>query len=108
MDLIFAHYGEERERIATEDELEIFKILQDLTGSPDLRLVRKSDNYVSAVVGDWDLARFKYTTRAKWISFPIVERGSAKNRIERPEDVRAFSEKIEASYAHIIKYTTNG
>lgn len=107
MDINFAHYGEERERIATEDELEIFEILQELTGSPDLRLVRKSDNYVSAVVGEWDLARFKYSPRAKWIMFPIMERGNTKNRIEKAEDVRGYSDKIAASYEHIIKYTAN-
>ena len=103
---IFAHYGEERDRNATEHELEIFDVLRSLVDDPErLELIRKSDSYVSAVVGDWDLARFKFTSRAKWISFPIVERGSVKNRIEKPEDVAAFSDKIRDSLEHIAKYS---
>lgn len=101
----FQNYGQERERIATESELEIFEIIKALSGCEDLRLVRKSDNYVSVVLGDWDLARFKYTPRAKWIMFPVVESGSAKNRISTPEDVRTFADLLADSIAHIEKYS---
>ena len=104
-DLSFGHYGEERERIATEDELRIFDVVKELTGRDDLQLVRKSDNYVSAVIGDWDLARFKYTPRAKWIMFPCVDRGSTKRRIESAEDVRDFSDEIKMSVDHIEHYS---
>ena len=102
---LIANYGQERERIATETEIEIFEILKDLAHSDELRLVRKSDNYVSAVLGDWDLARFKYTPRAKWIAFPIVQPGSAKNKISSPEDVRSFADLLAESLAHIDKYS---
>ena len=100
-----SNYGQERERIATETELEIFEIIKTLSGREDLQLVRKSDNYVSAVLGDWDLARFKYTPRAKWIMFPVVELGSVKNKISTPEDVRSFADLITESLAHIDKYS---
>lgn len=73
MNIKFNNYGQERERIATEAEIEIFEILKALTLADDLELVRKSNDYVSAVVGDWDLARIKFTPRAKWITFPITE-----------------------------------
>ena len=105
MSVTFANYGQKRERIATETELVIFEIISALSGREDLQLVRKSDNYVSAVVGEWDLARFKYTPRAKWIMFPVVESGSAKNKISAPENVRSFADLIAESLAHIDKYS---
>lgn len=105
MTIQFSNYGQERERIATETEIEIFEIIRTLSGREDLQLVRKSDNYVSAVLGDWDLARFKYTPRAKWIMFPVIELGSAKNKISAPEDVRNFADLITESLAHIDKYS---
>ena len=105
MTVQFSNYGQERERIATETEIEIFEIIRTLSGREDLQLVRKSDNYVSAVLGDWDLARFKYTPRAKWIMFPVVESGSVKNKISAPEDVRSFADLIAESLAHIDKYS---
>lgn len=108
MNINFSNYGQERERIATESEIEIFEILRSLTGADELQLVRKSDNYVSAVIGDWDLARFKYTQRAKWISFPLVPPGSKKYRFEQVEDVRNMSELVAQAYENVqiqIKYS---
>lgn len=104
MNINFADYGQERERIATETEIQMFDILKEMTGADDLELVRKSDNYVSAVIGDWDLARFKYTNRAKWISFPLTEHGTEKLRIDAPEDIRRFAILAENSLATIRKY----
>jgi hypothetical protein len=101
---LFTHYGEERERIATEDELEIFDHLCQMSGRDDIRLVRKSDNYVTAVIKDWDLARFKYTPRAKWIMFPVMERGSEKHRIDSPSDVEDYLDMLKDSISHIEHY----
>lgn len=70
-----------------------------------LRLVRKSDSYVTAAVGEWDLARFKYTARAKWIMFPTVEAKSQKHYIEDPEEVYNFADLLADSIAHIAKYS---
>lgn len=100
----FTNYGQERERIATESELEIFEILKELANVADLELVRKSDNYVTAVLGEWDLARFKYTQRAKWILFPILERQKEKHKIADPDDVRQFGDLVSGSLAVINKY----
>lgn len=105
MSIQFLNYGQERERIATESELEIFDLLRSMANRDSLELVRKSDNYVSAVLGDWDLARFKYTPRAKWISFPTIEAASAKHKITDPSDVASFADLLTQSLAHIDKYS---
>lgn len=99
-----ANYGQERERIATESELEIFEVIKNVTGRDDLQLVRKSDEYVTALLGDWDLARFKYTTRAKWIVLPVIEAGSKKHRFDAPGDVAAFADQLKASVEHILNH----
>ena len=103
--LRFAHYGEERDVNPTDEEAEIFDLIRSTTSRDDLELVRKSDNYVSAVLGDWDIARFKYTPRAKWIVFPVLEAGAQKHRIESPRDVSSFADLLADSIAHIVKYS---
>ena len=103
MDIRFANYGQERDVDATDEELKIFEILKDVTGR-DLRLVRKSDSYVTAVLGEWDLARFKFTQRAKWVSFPTVEVGPPKHKITYPEEGASFADLIAESLAVIDKY----
>lgn len=105
MTIQFSNYGQERERIATESEIRIFDLIRSMTNRDSLELVRKSDNYVSAVLGDWDLARFKYTPRAKWISFPTLEAGAPKHRITDPKDVAGFADLLTESLAHIDKYS---
>ena len=107
MEIKISDFGQERERIATESELEIFEIIKEITGRDDLRLVRKSNDYVSALLGEWDLARFKYTPRAKWIMFPVIDLGSSKRRINAPEDVREFEEDLNTSITHIEKYSND-
>lgn len=102
-DIQFANYGQERERIATEGELEIFEALRSITGRADLKLVRRSDNYVTAAIGDWDLARFKYTPRAKWILFPF-EAKPPKHKLGTPADVSDLSDLALASLDYIEKY----
>ena len=103
MGIRFANYGQERDIDATDDELKIFESLKDAAGR-DLSLVRKSDSYVTAVLGEWDLARFKYTQRAKWVSFPIVQVGPPKHRITHPEEAVSFTDLITESLAVIDKY----
>ena len=103
MDIKFANYGQEREINSTDEELKIFEALKEATGR-DLRLVRKSDSYVTAGLGEWDLARFKYTQRAKWISFPTAEVGPPKHKITHPDDAAGFAGLIAESLAVIDKY----
>ena len=101
--LVFSHYGEERERIATEGELAIFDKLLQMSGR-EMELVRKSDNYVTAVIGVYDVARFKYSPRAKWIQFPLVQAKAPKNYFTTPEDVAAFDELLKMSLDHLDSF----
>ena len=103
MDIAFADYGQERDVNATDEELKIFETLKEATGR-DLRLVRKSDSYVTAMLGEWDLARFKFTQRAKWVSFPAAEAGPPKHKISHPEETASFTDLIAESLAVIDKY----
>jgi hypothetical protein len=102
----FANYGQERDLICTEEERAVFTELEAVCSGLDLpdplRLVRVSDNYVTAKIGDWELARIKYTNRAKWIVLPI--KSNDKLRIGAPEDVAIFSDDIVSSVEHIVKY----
>ncbi len=71
-ELKFADYGQLKEIGCTEEELMIFDLLRDMTGANDLELVRRTDKYITAAIGETDVARFKFTSRAKWILFPCV------------------------------------
>ena len=106
-ELIFQHHGETRERNATEGELQIFEIFKDMTGL-DLTMVNKSDQYQTILFGESDLARIKYTARAKWIMFPAFELGGTKNRIKTGEDVRSYQEALDKSLEIIRKFTNDG
>ena len=102
----FAHHGESRDVDCTDAEAEIFHIiksrLDDMNYNTDcLKLVRKSDSYVSAVMessgnyGLMDLARFKYTDRAKWIKIcPEFD----KIELKSVEDVANLSDALFAAY----------
>lgn len=101
------NYGQERDLVCTEEERIIFRIISriceennlDLT---PLRLTRVSDNYVSAVMdsgssdyGAMDLARIKYTNRAKWI---MIGPEFKKTQLSRPEDVLNMSQDVVNAY----------
>lgn len=90
-ELKFTNYGQLRELNCTEDELVMYDILRSVTGADDLEFMRRSDSYVTAAIGDTDVARFKFTARAKWILFPYES--NEKIRIGTPEDVREHSEE---------------
>ena len=107
MSNLIANYGQDRDLSCTEAEAEIFHIirsrLDDMNYNTDyLKLVRKSDSYVSAVMdsgsdyGEMDLARFKYTDRAKWIKIcPDFD----KIELKDVEDVTKLSEALFAGYS---------
>lgn len=100
----FAHYGERRDLNATDEEKTIFEILQEMSPK-ELEFCRVSENYVTAKLGEWDVARFKYTDRARWIKFPTVESSKEKHLLESPDDVRDFDELVKTTLAHIEKYS---
>ena len=94
--------GDEKDLVCTEEERMVFEEIKKMLGTDELKLVRKSDNYVSAVVGEWDLVRIKYTNRAKWVIFPLVS--NEKIRMESPEDVQEMASYISDSVAVYNKY----
>lgn len=105
-ELKFANHGQERDLICTEQEREIFEIIKcvcdaDGLDSELIQLVRKSDNYVSVVMpsskgyGDMDLARMKFTNRAKWIQLAPEFN---KVKITDPEDVSVMAEDVRNAY----------
>lgn len=105
-----SHYGEERAVEAESEEAQMFSILSDMFEAKgydpaQLSLVRKSKDYVSAVIGDYDLARFKFTNRAKWIIFPYAEAKAVKHYIETPDDVRAMTDLFALQVKALSKHT---
>lgn len=105
----FAHYGEERDVNATDEEKQMFSILQNMLKArgydPDqLDLVRKSNNCVAAAIGPDDLARFKYTDKVSWVIFPAAEVGAVKHRISSVSDLETFNDLFDAQIENMLKY----
>ena len=110
--IVTSNFGQERDLVCTEEEREIFDIIRSLCDdcnldSEVLELVRKSDDYVSAVMrsqsgyGLMDVARIKYTNRAKWIKIcPEFDRVDLSD----PEDVASLAEDIWRAYIFNQKY----
>ena len=102
--------GKEKALECEPEEEEIFNILCAMFGeigkNPEqLDFVRLSDNYVTAKLGEWDLARFHWGIHAKWVLFPTVENSKTKHRIHAPEEIKQFSELLQKSAEHIEKYS---
>ena len=103
--LKFADYGQARELNCTDEELQIYDIIVQILDDSGLdtsmvKLIRKSNDYVSAVMtsascGDMDIARIKFTKRAKWIK---TGSGFEKTQITHPSDVQNLSESILSVY----------
>ena len=108
MSITFANHGQQRDLVCTEEERAIFTLIAEMCSDLELpeppQLVRVSDDYVTAKVGDWDLARIKYTTRAKWVIFPTAESRSVKHRIASVDEVSGFQELVRKSAEIITKY----
>lgn len=94
----FSHYGEERAFELSEDEQKfvelIYEILKDTpVNIGKLKIVRKSDSYTTIVVKgkewDFDLIRFKFTERTKWLSLQL----SREDRITFENDVLFDAQK---------------
>lgn len=107
-----ANYGQRREVNETPEEKEIFEIIKDVLNNAGydtsgMELVRKSDNYVTALFLDWDLARFKFTQKAKWIRIPYLPKGKDKFSLDAPETVRDFADILKGAADHSIKWREN-
>lgn len=107
------NYGQERDLNCTEEERQIYDNI--LTALSDagldtscMELVRKSDNYVSACMrssnegyGLMDVARFKFTDRAKWIKAGLA---FDKTPIGAPEDVLSMGDGLIENYRANERY----
>lgn len=102
--LKFANYGQERQIDATPEELQIADWVLNEFPDEKLRLVRKSDNYVTVKRGEWDIVRLKYTPRAKWLMFPTLEAKQKKHYIDDPDEVEDFEASIKESIEIAKKY----
>lgn len=99
----FTHYGEERELQATDGELAIFSALIDIIEAAGLKtdqicMTRKSDNYLTATLGPIDIARFKWTDRAKWIQLPYAVDGKTKHPLTGPSDLKQYERQLLGHY----------
>lgn len=102
-------YGQERDVDCEPEEQEMFDAVQkmfvDAGKEPDeLKLVRKSDNYVTAKYGLSDIARFHWGKKAKWIFFPTKEQFKDRHKVLFPEDVLQFGDLVKESVELIDKY----
>ena len=102
MGIKFAHYGEERPFNATDEEVQIYDIIRELFPDEKIIFVRKSDNYLTAVCHSMDIARFKFTKKAKWIQLPYVL--DDKVKLTDPEDVRQIRSDLERAIAEAKKF----
>lgn len=92
MGVSIAHYGEPRGFVPTDEEQRIYDIIGELTQAERMNFVKRSKNYVSAVIGPTDVARFKFTKKAKWILLPYIWKDKAY--IEDPDDIRIFEDDL--------------
>lgn len=81
---------------ATENDLKIFEHIKNLC--PTVRLTRKTPAYLTVCEGEFDVVRFKYTDRAKWLNISLLDTGNVKRRFESLEDLAQFDEDIIKSY----------
>ena len=100
----FQNHGQERDLICTEQEREIFDLIVAEFPDENLRLTRLSDNYVSIKRGEWDIVRFKYTKRAKWLMFPTIEAKQVKHYIEDLDETEDYVAAIKDSLEIAKKY----
>lgn len=100
MSISFQDHGQERDLICTEEERKIFNRVCEIVGDGP-RLVRTSPNYVAIKYKGYDLMRLKYTNRARWFNFPMMEVGSMKHHIEGLDDFDEYTVVIEDSVKEI-------
>lgn len=92
---MFAHYGEDRELNATEEQLKIDEYIQSLC--PVSKLTRVSDDYLTIKCVETDICRFKFTDRARWIMFPYLK-DKSKRRMTSLDELPSFDDAITESY----------
>lgn len=72
--------GLELSSLETDFVARLSEILHNHPAYSLLVLERRSDNYVSLVIGYNDFLRFKYSSRAKWVSLDLPSSVASKNK----------------------------
>lgn len=105
----FANYGQAKDENPTLHEAELFELIRqaikDNNRDPDaLQIVRKSSGYLTAAIDDFDVCRFKFTDRARWIQFPYNRDNKEKRYIEdvalMPDDIEALLKSYDLALAN--------
>ena len=104
MSVILGYYGQEREINANPEELQIAEWILARFPDADLRLVRVSNDYLTIKRNEWDIVRFKYTKRAKWLMFPTIEAKQVKHYIEDLDETEDYVAAIKDSLEIAKKY----
>ena len=89
-ELRFADYGQMKELNCTDEEMIIYDILRSVTGADDLECVRRTDKYVSAAIGETDVARFNDSTSL----FISIFKPSVENLINSSDNPLASEPNI--------------
>ena len=98
-----AKYASERPDVdATDEELKVFEILQEMVSPHELELKRTADSYVVAMIGLQQIARIKFSDRTAWVTFPLLSKN--KNLLSDPEDIRDLARKVDASIVIYEEY----
>lgn len=84
----------------TDGEAQMFEYIKSVC--PAVEIQRKASGYVTAVYGETDVARFKFTERAKWVMFPYLE-DKSKRRIENVEEMANFDDEIAKSFEFAVQ-----
>lgn len=105
----FAHYGEDRDVNPTVDEFDLFGQILVIIGESGrdvdkIRLVRRSDKYLTACVYETDICRFKLTDRTKWIELPYSDQGRLKVKITHQQDIHQYAEELIKHYDLAVKW----
>ena len=104
-------HGGERDLICTEEERSIFNLVEDYLTEHDidcstLRLARFADAYLTIRFMHFDLARFKYTIRAQWMTFPVIESRNDHHKIDLPDQLSPeLEDLLEDAAAKIIEWS---
>ena len=88
----------------TDGEAEIFDIITKMFPDEPLELIRKSNDYVTVMYGEWDIVRIKFSDRAQWVMFPTIEAKQKRHHVDAPNEIRDYEDFIQESLNHAKKY----
>ena len=103
-------HGGERDLVCTEEERSVFSCVEEYLSDQGidcstLRLARFADAYLTIRFMHHDLARFKYTIRAQWMTSPPIESRNDHHAIDLPDQLSPeLEDLLDDAAAKIIKW----